>query len=276
MLMVPAEQSSGMPEEMSRACARFFAADWEALSFLEFFVDLQLRVADDPTGSVGRTLARLGDHARFALQITLVRSVDSFVAYLAEITEYVAHARHRSTLSQLLEAQGGSEGNHKNTRLDCIGAWDQRIPVDLTAKYAVTLVHGNVRQLARQFEEATETTLFRTEDELERFSRLSSLRNLIAHGRTFASDDLSVIVAETTSVGGLGLRLSSLREDLECLRVVVVRIDQSAAERWNIERPITSARLFEAIGAAASASSPRPDPSPTSQPPSTPTELRRA
>jgi hypothetical protein len=265
MSMVPAGQSSGMPEEMSRACARFFAADWEALSFLEFFVDLQLRVADDPTGSVGRTLARLGDHARFALQITLVRSVDSFVAYLAEITEYVAHTRHTSTLSQLLKAQGkaqgGSQGSDKGERerLDCIGTWDQRIPVDLTAKYAVTLVHGNVRQLARQFEEATETTLFQTEDELERFSRLSSLRNLIAQGRTFASDDLSVIVAETTSVGGLGLRLSSFREDLECLRVVVVRIDRSAAERWNIARPITSARLFEAIGAAASASRSRSD-----------------
>jgi hypothetical protein len=248
--MAPVEQPPAIPERMSFACARFFAADWEATSFLEFFVDLNLRVSEDPSGGVGRTGARLADHARFALQLTLVRSMDSFVAYLAEVALVVSTKRSSSswsllwTVDALKERDGPSELNAR-----------EGVPVDLSLEYVATLAHGNVRLLDRLFAEATDIKLFATPEDLERISRLASLRNLIAHGRVFAAEDLAALVEETASVGGLGLRLVTFREDLAFLRSSVARVDECSAQLWNIDRPITSDRLFEAISSASAASS---------------------
>jgi len=247
-----------MPGRMTRASARFFAADWEGQSFLEFFVDLQLRVAEDASGGAGRTVARLADHARFALQLTLVRSVDSFVAYLAEIARDVTAVRTTSPWQSVLASH---DGPTQKGPLRSNGPLDASVPVDVSVMYVTTLAHGNVRLLGRQFEQATDIRLFTTADDVERLSRLSSLRNLIVHGRTFASDELVALIDESASVGGLGLRLASVREDLWFLYMAVVRIDESVASRWDIERPITSEQLFEAISAASNASSSRQGPS---------------
>jgi hypothetical protein len=232
---------------MSRPCARFFAADWEASSFLEFFVDLQLRVAEDPRGGVGRTIARLSDHARFALQLTLVRSVDSFIASLAELTLLVKSGRKSVPWHELV-CDKAAEGHDRHPLWR---RWDVSIPVDLGSDYATYLAYGNVRQLDRLFVEETEIPLFVDQDELERISRLSSLRNLIAHGRIFAAEDLTELVEETASVTGLRLDLKDLRSDLDLLRIVISRVDSEAAVAWHIERPITSAQLFEAISKAS-------------------------
>jgi hypothetical protein len=93
--------------------------------------------------------------------------------------------------------------------------------------------------------------LFGTSDEIERASRLVTLRNLIAHGRTFAADDLASLVNDATSVGGIGLKLSAVREDVACLREWVVRTDAAIAATWAIDRPITSDQLFETIARVA-------------------------
>ncbi len=66
---------------------------WSGMSFLEFCVDLRARVADNRHASAGGTSARLRDHSRFALQMTLVRSVDSFFAYVAEAEQLVRRTR---------------------------------------------------------------------------------------------------------------------------------------------------------------------------------------
>lgn len=248
--MAPIEQPPAIPEHMSFACARFFAADWEATSFLEFFVDLNLRVSEDPAGSVGRTVARLADHARFALQLTLVRSMDSFVAYLAEIALLVSTKR-RSSPWQSMWTADALKGRGRPLDLNV----REGVPVDIGLEYVATLAHGNVRLLDRLFAEATDMKLFAASEDLERISRLASLRNLIAHGRVFAAEDLAALVEETASVGGLGLRLVTFREDLAFLRSSVARVDQSSAQLWNIDRPITSDRLFEAIALASATSS---------------------
>ncbi len=241
---------------MTRACARFFAADWEALSFLEFFVDLQLRVAEDPSGGAGRTTERLADHSRFALQLTLVRSVDSYVAYLAEIAGVVANARRSSAWQGALIAQGLTKPNGP---LGPNAPWgsseSSSVPVDVGLRWVATLAHGNIRRFDRLFADVTDIQLFTMPDELERIGRLASLRNLIAHGRIFAADDLAALVDETASVAGLGLRLVTFREDLKFLRVSVARVDESVASLWGIERPITSEQLFNAISAAVTGSS---------------------
>lgn len=217
---------------MSVACARYFAADWEAASFLEFFVDLQGRVAAEQ-GSAGRTLARLRDHARFALQMTLVRSVDSFFSYVAEAEQLATTSRAATPLglvAQLLGSPLGSDALIRNER---------------------ALSHGNVRQLDRHFAEATSVHLFQTPDEIERASQLVVLRNFVAHGRTFASDDLAALVNDATSVGGIGLKLSAVRAELECLRSWVARTDSALADSSKLPQPITSLQLFEAIARAA-------------------------
>jgi len=250
--MASVEQPPAIPERMSVACARFFAADWEATSFLEFFVDLNLRVSDDPAGAVGRTLARLADHARFALQLTLVRSMDSFVAYLAEIALAISTKR-RSSPWQLVWTTGIPKEQGGPPELT--GPREQGVPVDIGLEYVATLAHGNVRLLDRLFAETTDIKLFTTREDLERISRLVSLRNLISHGRVFAAENLAELVEETASVGGLGLRLGTFREDLAFLRASVARVDTSGVQLWDIERPVTSERLFEAISAASANSS---------------------
>jgi hypothetical protein len=217
---------------MSIPCARYFAADWEASSFLEFFVDLQGRVAEDPHTSAGRTLARLRDHSRFALQMTVVRSVDSFFAYVAEAEETVRAARSgvpwqfETGITGQPTADFGRAALIRNER---------------------SLAYGNVRQLDRFFSDATHIHLFETAEEVERAARLVVLRNFIAHGRTFAADDLASLVNDATSVGGIGLRLAAVRHELTCLRGWVARTDAALAARWDIDRPITSAQLFETI-----------------------------
>jgi hypothetical protein len=248
--MTQAGRSQAIPAYMSRPCARFFAADWEAMSFLEFFVDLQLRVSEDSSDGAGRTLTRLSDHARFALQLTLLRSVDSFVAYVAELALLVTSRRQaspwRDVVSDENELHAGG-GMFREPR-------HSAVPVDVSLQYATTLAYGNVRQLDRLFESATDIPLFMGLGELERVSRLSSLRNLIAHGRIFAAEDLAVLVDETASVRDLKLNLKAFREDLDFLRVVVARADDAAAVAWRIERPVTSEQIFEAIGRVATSS----------------------
>jgi hypothetical protein len=220
--------SPAVPDQMSVPCARFFAADWEAESFLEFFVDLQSRVATDQAPA-GRTVARLQDHARFALQMTVVRSVDSFFAYVADAEQLVAAARGASPLNLLIELGNPS------------------VVSDALMRNERSLAYGNVRQLDRYFAEATSVPLFQHADEIERASRLVVLRNFIAHGRTFAADDLAALVSDATSVGGIGLKLSSVRQDLQALRIWVARIDAALADKWSLTRPVTNEELFDAI-----------------------------
>ncbi len=211
-------------------------------------MDLRLRVAEDGAGRAGRTEGRLADHARFALQLTLVRSVDSFVAYLAELVLVVLAHRRSESLHELL-----SFTSSRNAR-DSFHADELskiRVPSDVGLEYATLLAYGNVGRLNHDFRAATALPLFEVSDELDRIARLSSLRNLIAHGRIFAAEDLASLVDETASVEGLRLNLKSVREDLDFLRVVVARVDDEAAARWQVERPVSSEQLFDAIGRAA-------------------------
>jgi hypothetical protein len=232
---------------MTRACARFFAADWEASSFLEFFVDLQLRVSEDARDGAGRTLARLADHARFALQLTLVRSVDSFVAYLAEVALVVSTKRNTESWHDLVAKHDAKPGESWAFREQNSSS----VPVDVSLEYATSLAYGNVRQLDQLFVSATRISLFENPEELQRVARLSSLRNLIAHGRIFASDDLVALVDETASVSGLMLDLKGFRKDLDFLRVVVARVDRAASTAWHLELPVSREELFDAISKAS-------------------------
>ncbi len=178
--------------------------------------------------------------------------MDSFVAYLAEIALVITTKRRSSSWQLLWTTKALKEGDGPSA---LTAPREQGVPVDLGLEYVATLAHGNVRLLDRLFAEATDIKLFATSEDLERISRLASLRNLIAHGRVFAAEDLAALVEETASVGGLGLRLATFREDLAFLRSSVARVDESSAQLWDIERPITSDRLFEAISSASAASS---------------------
>lgn len=224
--------------EMTLAAGRFFAADWESASFIEFFVDLQLRVADDAQAGVGRTVARLRDHSRFALQVTLLRSVDSYLAYLGEIEAAVLESRRNGPLVDLL---------------DGIGSRGSGVPSDAGERFLPALTHGNILQLGRLFTQSTQIDLFGDKDDVAILTRLVSIRNLVAHGRTFGSDELASLVDETVSVGGLGLRLREVRSDFDYLRSSVVRIDDEVAAKWHLPRPISRDSLFAAIAAASKA-----------------------
>lgn len=228
--------ASGVPEQMTFAAARFFASDWESTSFIEFFIDLQLRVSEDAQSSLGRTVERLRDHARFALQMTFLRSVDSFLSYLGEVEAAVKASRVARPLAGLVpEASSLPLG----------------VPVDAGDQFFPALSHGNVRKLDRLFSAATAVDLFVDEGEIARLGRMVSIRNLVAHGRTFASDELAPLVDETVSVGGLGLRWKDVRADLDYLRSAVARIDTEISEKWHLEQPVSQANLFAAIAAAA-------------------------
>jgi hypothetical protein len=226
----------GVPEQMTVAAARFFASDWESTSFIEFFIDLQLRVSEDAQASLGRTLARLKDHGRFALQMTFLRSVDSYFSYLGEVDAAVESSRLVKPLMGLSQESGSIR---------------KGVPIDAGDQFFPALSHGNVRQLSRLFFAATSVELLTDEADIARLTRMISIRNLIAHGRTFASDELVPLLDETVSVGGLGLRWKDIRGDLDYLRSSVVRIDNEVSERWQLERPIAQASLFAAIAAAA-------------------------
>ena len=116
------------------------------------------------------------------------------------------------------------------------------------------MAFGNVRQLDRLFERATDIPLFADQSELERIGRLSALRNLIAHGRIFAAEELALLIDETASVTGLRLELKTFRDDLDFLRIVVKRVDEAASTTRHIERPVLADWLFEAVGKVSGSS----------------------
>jgi hypothetical protein len=221
---------------MSVPCARYFAADWEASSFLEFFIDLQARVAEDPYTPAGRTLGRLRDHSRFALQMTLVRAVDSFFAYVAEAEQTARTARGGAPWESVIAGVGRPPAPFDG---------------DALIRNERSLAYGNVRQLDRFFAQATNVHVFETADEIDRASRLVVLRNFIAHGRTFAADDLASLIDGAATVGGIGLKLSAVRDEFWSLRSWVARTDTALAAAWGIDRPITSGQLFETIARVA-------------------------
>jgi hypothetical protein len=247
-----------MPDRMTVACARFFAADWEASSFLEFFVDLRLRVSEERGTGLGRTSQRLTDHSKFALQLTLLRSVDSYLAYLAEVGDIVAAPTDRRYLAVRI-------------------GWDCKsssgVPADVGSEYWAALARNNVRLLHRLFSEKSGVGLFSTSEEMTRIERLVVLRNLIAHGRMFAADDLAKLVDETVSVREAGLRLRSFQDDLHFLRRSVASIDDATALRWGLDRPVERETLFRTLQSAAAAAERTTEPlldvsdSETKQPP---------
>jgi hypothetical protein len=239
--------SPAIPERMTVPSARFFAADWEAASFLEFFVDVQLRVSEDVASGAGRTVDRLADHARFALQLTLLRTVDSFVSYLAELSRAVEMRRSGPAWCEVVEAHPGATARGYDSLLSATPG----VPADVGLGFEESLARGNLYRLGREFYAATLITLFESSGEVERVSRLSAMRNLVAHGRIFAAQDLAELVDETESVRGLNLSLRGFREDLDLLRAIVARVDNAAATRWSVETPVSSTQLFDAISRAS-------------------------
>src|SRR5262245_39718589 len=115
-----------IPERMTLAAARFFASDWESSSFIEFFVDLQLRVAEDAEAGIGRTLDRLKDHSRFALQLVLLRSVDSYLSYLGEVVAAIRSSRSSGPWENLLGVRNAS---------------GKQVPIDAGEQFLPALTH---------------------------------------------------------------------------------------------------------------------------------------
>ena len=229
------------PELMSVACARFFASDWELSSLLEFLGDLRLRAADALAQSVGVVARRLSDHLILVLQLVVVRSTDNYFAYLRDVRESIEQARTGSPEHFSIVVTGW-----ESVRLH---ATEPTMRSDLDT-FANALSTSSAVKLASAFFDATGLGLFESTDDADTLSRLLAVRNVVSHNRTLASRAFSELLDDVPSAE-LGVDWKRVRADLLFLRRSVRRIDDQAALKWSIDRPITRSSFVKTCRHAA-------------------------
>ncbi len=253
----PARASTGPlpPDPMSDACARFFRTHAELWRFIGFVSDLALRVDDMarlaseavPPGVSGRPVGG-GAHVPSAegamartlrgqrhvfLHMVLSRVVDSYLAYLAELTVLLAVNNPR--------ALGPGEG----------------VPLELLMEHdsvdevVDALVRDRVFQLSATGLDAVERwvgdrfgfALFVEDDVRDRVARLVEIRNLIARHRGLATRRFAGSDREGRARPGqpIELTVDQLFSDSSLLARSVTDIDVRASDQFDLPRALSPA-----------------------------------
>ncbi len=243
------------PDPMSDACARFFRTHAELWRFIGFVSDLALRVDDMarlaseavPPGVSGRpvgggaqvpsaegAMARtLRGQRHVFLHMVLSRVVDSYLAYLAELTVLLAVNNPR--------ALGPGEG----------------VPLELLVEHdsvdevVDTLVRDRVFQLSAAGLEALERwvadrfgfALFVEDSVRDRVARLVEIRNLIARHRGLATRRFAGTDREGRARVGqpIELTVDQLFSDSSLLARSVADIDVRASDQFDLPRAVSPA-----------------------------------
>ncbi len=253
----PASASTGPlpPDPMSDACARFFRTHAELWRFIGFVSDLALRVDDlarlaseaVPPGVSGRpvgggaqvpsaegAMARtLRGQRHVFLHMVLSRVVDSYLAYLAELTVLLAVNNPR--------ALGPGEG----------------VPLELLVEHdsvdevVDALVRDRVFQLSAAGLEALERwvadrfgfALFVEDSVRDRVARLVEIRNLIARHRGLATRRFAGTDREGRARVGqpIELTVDQLFSDSSLLARSVADIDVRASDQFDLPRAVSPA-----------------------------------
>jgi hypothetical protein len=251
----PAIASAGPlpPDPMSDACARFFRTHAELWRFIGFVSDLALRVDDMarlasdavPPGVSGRpvgggahmpsaegAMARtLRGQRHVFLHMVLSRVVDSYLAYLAELTVLLAVNNPR--------ALGPGEG----------------VPLELLVEHdsvdevVDALVRDRVFQLAASGLDALEgwvadrfgLALFVEDAVRDRVARLVDIRNLVARHRGLATKRFAGSDREGRQRPGqpIELAVDQLFSDSSLLARSVTDIDVRAADQFDLPRAVS-------------------------------------
>lgn len=241
------------PDPMSDACARFFHAHVELWRFISFVSDLALRVDDMarlaseavPPGVSGRpvgggaqaggaegAMARtLRSQRHVFLHMVLARAVDSYLAYLAELSVLLAVNNPR--------ALGPGEG----VPLDLL------IEHDSVDEVVDALVRDRVFQLAASGLDMLERwiadrfgfALFVEDAVRDRIVRLVEIRNLIGRHRGLVTRRLAVADREGRARPGqpVELTVDQLFSDSSLLARSVADIDVRAADQFDLPRAVS-------------------------------------
>jgi hypothetical protein len=243
------------PDPMSDACARFFRTHAELWRFIGFVSDLALRVDDmarlaadavppgvsgRPVGGGAQVSASEGAMARTLrgqrhvfLHMVLSRVVDSYVAYVAELTVMLAVNNPR--------ALGPGEG----------------VPLELLVEHdsvdevVDALVRDRVFQLASSGLDALERwigdrfgfALFAEDTARDRVARLFEIRNLVARHRGLATRRFAGTDREGRLKPGqpVELTVDQLFSDSSLLARSVTDIDVRAADQFDLPRAVSPA-----------------------------------
>ncbi|MBL8691214.1 MAG: hypothetical protein JNL04_19060 [Rhodospirillaceae bacterium] len=243
------------PDPMSDACARFFRTHAELWRFIGFVSDLALRVDDmarlavdavppgvsgRPVGGGAQVPASEGAMARTLrgqrhvfLHMVLSRLVDSYLAYIAELTVMLAVNNPR--------ALGPEEG----------------VPLALLVEHDSVdevidaLVRDRVFQLASSGLDAVERwigdrfgfALFAEDTARDRVARLIEIRNLIARHRGLATRRFAGTDREGRLKPGqpIELTVDQLFSDSSLLARSVTDIDVRAADQFDLPRAVSPA-----------------------------------
>ncbi|MBM3546241.1 MAG: hypothetical protein FJX54_04770 [Alphaproteobacteria bacterium] len=242
------------PDPMSDACARFFRTHAELWRFIGFVSDLALRVDDMarlaseavPPGVSGRpvgggaaqmpsaegAMARtLRGQRHVFLHMVLSRVVDSYIAYVAELTVMLAVNNPR--------ALGPGEG----------------VPLELLVEHdsidevVDAIVRDRVFALAASGLDALEAwvgdrfgfALFVEDEVRDRVARLIDVHNLIARHRGLATRRFAGADREGRQKPGqpIELAVDQLFSDSSLLARSVTDIDVRAADQFDLPRAVS-------------------------------------
>ncbi|MBM3533329.1 MAG: hypothetical protein FJX60_09885 [Alphaproteobacteria bacterium] len=241
------------PDPMSDACARFFRAHAELWRFIGFVSDLALRVDDMarlaseavPPGVSGRPVGG-GAHAPSAegamartlrgqrhvfLHMVLSRVVDSYLAYLAELTVMLAINNPRA-----LRAEEGVP----------LGLLVEHDSID---EVVDAVVRDRVFQLAASGLDALEAwigerfgfALFVEDQARDRVARLIDVHNLIVRHRGLATRRVAAADRDGRRKPGqpIELAVDQLFSDSSLLARSVTDIDVRAADQFDLPRAVS-------------------------------------
>ncbi|MSP48838.1 MAG: hypothetical protein EXQ95_05875 [Alphaproteobacteria bacterium] len=251
-----ASSSSLPPDPMSDACARFYRTHAELWRFIGFVSDLALRVDDMarlaseavPPGVSGRpvgggaqqtpstegAMARtLRGQRHVFLHMVLARVVDSYLAYLAELTVLLAVNNPR--------ALGPGEG----VPLELLVEHDSvdEVVDALVRDCVFQLASSGLEPLERWVADRFGFALFVEDTVRDRIARLIEIRNLIARHRGLATRRFAGSDREGRVRPGqpVELAVDRLFSDSSLLARSVTDIDVRASDQFDLPRATTPA-----------------------------------
>ena len=259
------------PDPMSEPCSRFFRDHWELMNFIayvtqlatradegakitaetflkepELFPDIVPPLEPERQAELEKTIERgagaieaLRAQRHLVLQMMLCRGVDNCLTYISEILALIFRSRPETLKSSEM------------MRLDVLlqhESMDDLIST-LAERRVDQLAYQGMGDLSTDVSERLGFSLLEQDEELEHAVRIVEMRNLIVHNRAVVNRRfLSRLPNFPAKLGEtLELRSDDVFDDLEFLGQSCADIDERAALKFGLPRPISRESLIRSV-----------------------------
>ena len=243
------------PDPMTEPCSRFFRDYSQLMHFVGFIAtlaqsmdEISIILRDKPedlaseegnvqdVGGGAGAVKTLQSRRKLLKQMMLCRAVDNYLAYVSEIMALIFTTKPETLKSE------------ETIKLDVLlqhETMDDLIST-LAERRVERLSYQGMGDLAAYLFERLGFSLFEQDDALERAVRIVEIRNLIVHNRAVVNRRFASRLPDSPAKLGETLEITAygVLDDLEFLAQSCSEIDERAASKFDLPRPISRESLI--------------------------------